>query len=241
MKVDFIKLKEACNTIKQSRWFQVLVSVIIIYSSLVIGVSTYDISSKTLKFLIYSDYLITLIFLVELSIRFLAEKEIKKFLSDKWNIFDSIIVITSLIPSGVSDSVLVLRLLRLLRLLRIISFIPELREVVENLISALKKSIYILILIFLITYIYAVVGTQFFSSIDNSQFQSLGESLITLAQVATLSGWENVMEPILLRYPLSWTYFISYIFFIAIVILNLFIALSVDTVATRGNKKPDDI
>ena len=83
MKVDLIKLKEACNTIKQSRWFQVLVSVIIIYSSLVIGVSTYDISSKTLKFLIYSDYLITLIFLVELSIRFLAEKDIKKFLSEK--------------------------------------------------------------------------------------------------------------------------------------------------------------
>lgn len=241
MKVNFIELKEACNKIKQSRWFQVLVSVIIIYSSLIIGVSTYDISSKTLKFLIYSDYLITLIFLAELSIRFLAEKNIKKFLSDKWNIFDSIIVITSLIPSGVSDSVLVLRLLRLLRLLRIISFIPELREVVENLISALKKSTYILILIFLITYIYAVVGTQFFSSIDNSQFQSLGESLITLAQVATLSGWENVMEPILLIYPLSWTYFVSYIFFIAIVILNLFIAMLVDTVATRTNKRLDDI
>ena len=134
-----------------------------------------------------------------------------------------------------------LRLLRLLRLLRIISFIPELREVVENLISALKKSTYILILIFLITYIYAVVGTQFFSSIDNSQFQSLGESLITLAQVATLSGWENVMEPILLIYPLSWTYFVSYIFFIAIVILNLFIAMLVDTVATRTNKRLDDI
>jgi voltage-gated sodium channel len=135
-----------------------------------------------------------------------------------------------LFQASASDSILVLRLLRLLRLLRIISFVPELRSVVENLIKSLSKSVYILVLIFLITYIYAVAGAQIFSDIEGSKFTNLGTSLLTLAQVATLSGWEDVMNPILIEKPLAWVYFVSYIFIVAIVILNLFIAILVDVV-----------
>ena len=62
--------------------------------------------------LLVTDYVITIIFLVEIIIRFLAEK-IKRFFSDGWNVFDLIIVIGSLIPANATESVLVLRLLRL--------------------------------------------------------------------------------------------------------------------------------
>jgi voltage-gated sodium channel len=228
--MKFLQLREACKNLRESRKFQFFVSIIIIYSSLVIGVDSY-VNGKYIELLIvYSDYLITIIFLVELIIRFTAEKTIKDFLSDRWNIFDTIIVIASLVPSSASDSILVLRLLRLLRLLRIISFVPELRSVVENLIKSLSKSVYILVLIFLITYIYAVAGAQIFSDIEGSKFTNLGTSLLTLAQVATLSGWEDVMNPILIEKPLAWVYFVSYIFIVAIVILNLFIAILVDVV-----------
>ncbi|MEL0238765.1 MAG: ion transporter [Gammaproteobacteria bacterium] len=234
-----MSLKERCFEIKQSKQFQLFVSIVIIYSSLVIGFNTYQKESYLNLFFQYSDYLITIVFLIEILIRYTAEKSAKDFFSDGWNVFDSIIVAASLIPSGVSESVLVLRLLRLLRLLRIISFVPELRMVVENLIKALKKSIYILILIFLITYIYGVTGTQFFSSIEGAKFNTLGQSLITLTQVATVSGWEDVMAPVLVVYPLSWIYFISYIFIIAIVILNLFIAILVEVVSRNSIPKND--
>ena len=234
-----MSLKERCFEIKQSKQFQLFVSIVIIYSSLVIGFNTYQTESYLNLFFQYSDYLITIIFLIEILIRYTAEKSAKDFFSDGWNVFDSIIVAASLIPSGISESVLVLRLLRLLRLLRIISFVPELRMVVENLIKALKKSIYILMLIFLITYIYGVTGTQFFSSIEGAKFNTLGESLITLTQVATVSGWEDVMAPVLEIYPLSWIFFISYIFIIAIVVLNLFIAILVEVVSRSSIPKND--
>ena len=228
-------LKERCFEIKQSRKFQLFVAIIIIYSSLAIGVNTYEVNPITAQILLISDYLITIIFLIELCIRFAAEKNIKDFFSDGWNVFDTIIVVSSLIPSSASESVLILRILRLLRLLRIVSFIPELRNMVENLFRSLAKSIYILILIFLITYIYAVLGVQLFSEIENSQFSSLGESLLTLAQVATMSGWEDVMATAMNIYPLAWIYFVSYIFIVGIVVLNLFIAILVDVVNKRSN------
>jgi voltage-gated sodium channel len=228
--MKFSQLREACKNLRESRKFQFFVSIIIIYSSLVIGVDSYTNGKYIELLIIYSDYFITIIFLTELLIRFTAEKTIKDFLSDWWNIFDTIIVVASLVPTSASDSILVLRLLRLLRLLRIISFVPELRSVVENLIKSLSKSVYILVLIFLITYIYAVAGAQIFSDIEGSKFTNLGTSLLTLAQVATLSGWEDVMNPILIEKPLAWVYFVSYIFIVAIVILNLFIAILVDVV-----------
>ncbi len=178
----------------------------------------------------YSDYLITTIFLIELIIRFTAEKSVKDFFSDRWNLFDTIIVTASLIPASFGESILIFRLLRVLRLLRIISFVPELRIVVENLIKSLYKSLYILILIFLISYIYAVIGNQLYGDLNSSGFVNLGASLLTLAQVATLSGWEDIMNPILIEHPLAWTYFLSFIFIVAIVILNLFIAIMVDVV-----------
>ena len=233
--MQLLKLQEICHDLKQSKNFQIFVSIVIIYSSLIIGVNSYSINSYLESFIFYSDKLITIIFLIELSIRYAAEKSIKHFFSDGWNIFDTIIVISSLIPSSIGESVLVLRLLRLLRLLRIISFVPELRRVIENLIKSMQKSAYILILIFLISYIYAVTGAQLFSELEGLGFESLGEALLTLAQVATLSGWENVMNPILVEYPSAWLYFISYIFIVAIVILNLFIAILVDLVNTRSD------
>ena len=223
-------IQEKCFEIKCSNSFKFFVSLIIIYSSLTIGVGTYENVTFISLILGYSDYLITTIFLIELIIRFTAEKSVKDFFSDRWNLFDTIIVTASLIPASFGECILIFRLLRVLRLLRIISFVPELRIVVENLIKSLYKSLYILILIFLISYIYAVIGNQLYGDLNSSGFVNLGASLLTLAQVATLSGWEDIMNPILIEHPLAWTYFLSFIFIVAIVILNLFIAIMVDVV-----------
>ena len=227
--------KDRCYELKQSKQFQLFVAIIIIYSSLAIGVNTYEVSPFITKVLSISDYLITILFLIELSIRFIAEKTVKEFFSDGWNVFDTIVVISSLIPLSASESVLILRILRLLRLLRIVSFIPELRSMVEDLFSSLAKSVYIFILIFLVTYIYGVLGVQFFSEIEGSKFSSLGESLLTLAQIATMSGWENVMATSTDVYPAAWIYFVSYIFIVGIVVLNLFIAILVDVVNKKSS------
>ena len=148
-----------------------------------------------------------------------------------WNIFDLVIVISSLIPTGAGTSVVVLRLLRLMRLLRVISFIPEMRFVVEALIMSLRKSIYVLILIFVLLYIYAVAGVILFEQIENSRFTHVGEALLTLVQIMTLSSWETVMLPILDIYPNAWPFFISFVAISSIIVLNLFIAILVDVVS----------
>ena len=97
--------------------------------------------------------------------------------------------------------------------------------------SSLRKSIYVLILIFVLLYIYAVAGVILFEEIENSRFTHVGEALLTLVQIMTLSSWETVMLPILDIYPNAWPFFISFVAISSIIVLNLFIAILVDVVS----------
>jgi voltage-gated sodium channel len=132
-------MRKLLDKIKSHALFQTSVTIVIIFSSLLVGVSTYDVDEAVLRILFISDWFVTVFFVVEILIRFFSEKHKKDFFKDGWNIFDTIIVTASLIPAGAGSSVMVLRLLRLARLLRVISFIPELRFVIEALIESLKK------------------------------------------------------------------------------------------------------
>jgi|TARA_X000000950_G_scaffold187505_1_gene226823 voltage-gated sodium channel len=229
----FRKLKDFCLTLKEKKSFQYFVIIVILIASSSIGAKTYNLNQTFINFLLFFDGVITLIFLTEIIIRFLGEKTTKDFFSNGWNIFDLVVVLASLIPASLAESVLILRLLRLFRLLRIISFVPELQQVVENLFNSLKKSTYIILLLFIITYIYAVIGTIYFSEIPGNQFNTLGESMITLAQVGTMSSWEQVLAPISKSFPFGWIYFVSYIFMCGIVVLNLLIGMIVELVVNQ--------
>ncbi len=222
--------------IKDHSLFQISVTTVILFSSLMVGISTYDFEGAFVRVLIISDIFVTVFFVIEISIRFFSEKNKLNFFKDGWNIFDSVIVISSLIPAGAGSSVMVLRLLRLARLLRVISFIPELRFVIEALIESLKKSVYVLILIFILLYIYGVAGVILFESVEGGRFESLGEAIITLIQIMTLSSWETVMLPIVEIYPMSWMYFISFVVLSSIIVLNLFVAILVDVVSERRKR-----
>ena len=105
-------MTELLYKIKEHKFFQTAVTIVILFSSLVVGISTYEINSRFVRILLISDYFVTVFFVIEISIRFFGEQNKRDFFRDGWNIFDSIIVISSLIPAGAGSSVMVLRLLK---------------------------------------------------------------------------------------------------------------------------------
>ena len=129
--------------IKNNRLFQAFVISAIILSAFLVGVSTYNIPPQAIAFIYSLDTLITIFFVIEICIRFFAEDKKLHFFKNGWNIFDSLIVIISIIPIGPNSSILVLRLLRIFRVLRLISAIPELKELIEALLSSIKRVFYV--------------------------------------------------------------------------------------------------
>ena len=224
---------ELFGRLRDNSLFQGVVVFVILASALNIGASTYDDVPKWLsKYLGVADTLVTVFFAIEISIRFVAEERKRNFLRDPWNLFDSLIVGVSLVPAELTGSVLLLRLIRIFRVLRLISVVPELRQMIEALISSLKRGTYVLLLMFIAIYIYAAFGAILFADIDPERWANIGVAAITLTQVMTLSSWEDVMKPIQAVYGFAWIYFFSYIFMMAFIFVNLLIGISVDALRT---------
>jgi voltage-gated sodium channel len=97
---------------------------------------------------------------------------------------------------------------------------------------------YVIVLLALIFYIYAVMGTFLFGIKDPVHFGNLHISMITLFKVLTLEGWTDIMnvqfygtnDP-MAEYnskPISYgsvIYFVSFILLGAMIVMNLFIGV----------------
>ena len=129
-----------------------------------------------------------------------------------WNWFDFIIVACSLIPLEDSSYVLLGRLLRLFRVMRLISFIPQLRLLTTALIKALPRMAYVAVMMFVIFYMYAALGSLLFERIDPELWGDIGTAMLTLFRVATFEDWTDVMYATMKIYPLSWI-FLHYLYF----------------------------
>ena len=219
--------------LKESRLFQYLVISIIIFNAFTIGFNTYDLSEFFKNIINFLDYSITIFFVTEILIRFIGEPKKINFFKNGWNLFDSIIVLISLIPIPNNSSFLLLRLLRVFRVLRIISVIPELKLIIEALLGSIKRVFYVGLLLFIILYIYATIGSILFNIDIPQRWGDVGVSMITLFQVLTLSSWEQVMLPLQEIYWWAWIYFFSFIIICGITMLNLLIAILVDVVINQ--------
>lgn len=221
-------IQEKFEKLRSNKLFELFVISIIIFSALVIGAKTYDISPTTLWFVHLLDWFITFFFLTEITIRFMGEKNKKEFFKHGWNIFDTLIVITSLIPVEDSELAIVGRLIRIFRVLRMVSIIPELKMLLNSFLIALPQLGYIVALMFIIFYIYAAIGSTFFAAINPVLWDDISIAMLTLFRVMTFEDWTDVMYETMAVYPLSWIYYLSFIFFTAFAFLNMVIGVVVN-------------
>ena len=214
--------------IRSNKVFELTVIAIIIISALTIGASTYDMNPRWMKFVQLLDTGITLFFLVEIIIRMLAEKRFINFFKSGWNVFDFLIVTVSLIPIEDSEMVLLARLIRIFRVLRLISVIPELRVLINSLLIAIPRMGYVLVLMFIIFYIYAAMGSFLFEKINPVLWGDISISMLTLFRVSTFEDWTDVMYETMDIYAWSWIYYLTFIFLTTFVFMNMMIGIILD-------------
>lgn len=225
--------------IRNNKIFELFVISIIIFSALMIGANSYPVSASTLQVLSILDVTITIIFLIEIVIRFMGEPNKKRFFHNAWNIFDTFIVIVSLIPIEDSEMAILGRLVRIFRVLRMISIIPELRILINSLVKALPQLGYVMLLMFIIFYIYAAIGTTFFATINPTLWENIAISLLTLFRIMTFEDWTDVMYETMAVYPLSWIYYLTFIFFTAFAFLNMVIGIVVNVLEQERQLEAD--
>lgn len=214
--------------LRRNRWFETLVILVIVLSALVIGAKTYRIDPLLQRLFELLDLGITLFFLVEILVRMVAEGSLRRFFRQGWNVFDFVIVTASLIPVEESQMALLGRLLRIFRVLRLVSMVPELRMLLNAFLKAIPRMGYVSLLMFIIFYIYAAMGSIFFGQINPELWENITISMLTLFRVATFEDWTDVMYETMAVYPLSWVFYLSFIFVVAFVFLNMMIGIVLD-------------
>lgn len=222
MKAIVFEVQNFLHKVNASHIFQWAVIAVIIISALLIGAKTHDLPPNIVTVLSFFDHAITVFFVIELSIRFLTHKDKRSFFKSGWNIFDTIIVIGSLIPAG-GSGVLLARLLRVFRVLRLVSMVPELRLLINALIKAIPRMGYIGLLMFVIFYLYAAVGSIMFHSINETLWGDVSISMLTLFRIATFEDWTDVMYETMAVHPMSWIFYLSFIFLTAFIFLNMMV------------------
>jgi len=221
---------------RNSHYFNLITTALIVIYSILLGLQTY-IEKNNDIFIIFSilDYGITLYFIFEISLKIYAEKDKKEYFTDYWNLFDFFIVGVSLIPLGLFDSVIVARLLRIFRALRLVTINGNIKKIIMALEGAIPSILNIVILMFIIFYIYAILGVQLFSTLNSGLWHNVSISLLTLFRVFTFEDWTDIMYEAMEVYPYAWIYFVSFIIINAFVIFNLFIAVIIDEMSKLNN------
>jgi len=234
--VNSSAIQASFEQLRSKKAFELFVVSVIIASALLVGAKTYEISTTSMRILSWLDVLVTLIFLAEIGIRFIAEPNKLAFFRNPWNLFDTLVVLISLIPIDNSDMALVARLVRVFRVLRMISIVPELRMLLGSLLKALPQLGYVILLMFIIFYIYAAIGATLFESINPTLWNNIAISMLTLFRVMTFEDWTDVMYETMAVYPLSWIYYLSFIFFTAFAFLNMVIGIVVNVMNAENEK-----
>jgi voltage-gated sodium channel len=110
---------------------------------------------------------------------------------------------------------------------------------------------YIVLLIAILFYVYAIVGVFIFGATDPTHFGDLHHALVTLFKVLTLEGWTDIMNTHIYG-PVSdgnmqiisiwpFLYFASFILIGAMIIMNLFIGVIMNSMQESQNELSQEL
>ncbi|WAR18929.1 SCuncharacterized [Mya arenaria] len=177
-----------------------------------------------------------------------------------WNVFDFVVVVLSILGLSlggyleelpVSPTLLrVVRVFRVGRVLRLVKSAKGIRTLLFSLAVSLPALFNIGLLLFLVMFIWAVFGMNFFKDVktpyggldDVFNFQTFFKSIITLFQMCTSAGWDGVLKGLMNTkdcnsnpqedekntcgsYPLAVMYLVTYLVISFLVVVNMYIAV----------------
>ena len=218
-------LDKAIRRVAAAPAFERFIIAVILANGVLLGLETYPFLIDRIGAWIEIGYWVALsIFIAEFAIKTLALRPNPlRYFRDPWNVIDFCVIVIALIPL-VGSLALLGRLVRLFRMLRLVTTSERLRVIVGTLIRAVPSVFFIVVLLSIIGYMYAVAGYHLFHAHDPFHWGSLATSALTLFRVITFEGWTTIMDTAMEQNPFAWIYFVSFIVISGFVAVNLFVA-----------------
>jgi len=230
------------------------ITILIFLNTITLAVEHYgqpDLMSQILKIF---NYIFTALFTLEMVIKFFILGP-KEYLRDIFNVFDVLIVFSSLLEiivldiifalvlgTTISGGISVLRTFRLLRVVRLAKSLKPLQRLINAVGKSLKSAFMLTFLLLLIIFIYALLGMQFFGGKmyhDEEQrfhFDDLFSAMLTVFQVVTGENWNLILYETSKLSLFSIIYLITLLVLGNYIIINLFIAVLIQHVNSESER-----
>lgn len=219
-------VRERMRVVLESMTFQRFIVLVIVFNAITLGLETSPAMVERFGRAFFSGVNngVLLIFIVEIGVRLYVERV--SFFGDAWNWFDSFILLVTLVPqTGLYNQYAVFRVLRVVRLLRVIKVSSKLRLLTETLLSSLPTLAWFFVLLLVIFYIFALIGTSLFGPIYHDWFGTVPRSMYTLFQIMTLESWSmGISRPVMQNFPYAWLFFVPFIVIATYTAINIFMA-----------------
>lgn len=238
-RTPMLNLRPQVERLVESPRFQNAILALIVANGVTLGLETSPTVTGWIgpELHLFEDVVIG-VFCVEIALRIFAHR--LAFFRDPWGIFDLAVVGVTLVPA--SESLSVLRALRVLRVLRLVSAVPRLRRVVAALLRAVPGVAAVSSLLVLVFYVFAVIATNLFGSEFPDWFGTIGASMFSLFQIMTLESWSmGIVRPVMDVFPWAWAVFVSFIILSSFTVLNLFIAIIIDSMQSLHADEQDRV
>lgn len=226
------KTRKRIKKLVESMRFRTFIVVVIVINAIAIGIMTADTSPEVDVAMGIIDLVCLIIYVIETGLKLYAWG--RKYFDDGWNRFDFIIILLSIIPDSLFPIPIqvarVLRILRVARAFRLVSAFKQLRVIVEAVGRSMGGVAWTGLLLLLIMYIFDVVGVTLFADTFPEYFGSLRAGLLTLFELATLEGWNELANTVMAVHPAAWLYFIPYIVVSAFIMLNVVVGIILNAV-----------
>ncbi len=210
---------------------------VIIINSILLGLLTYPALCQRFGSLMHLlCNICVVIFSIEIFIKLYVYKS--SFFKDGWNNFDFILVAMSWIPTGgVFSSFRAFRVLRALRALRLVTRLERLRIIVQAIIESIPNVGWASVLLLLLFYIFAIMGTTMFAEAFPLFFGSIGKSMYSLFQIMTLESWSmGIARPVIAVFPYAWVYFVTFILISSFIVMNVIVGIVVNAISELSAK-----
>ena len=239
-------------------WF---IMAVIVANALTMMMEHYNMSDAWTDTLLGLSIFFAIIFTFEAAAKLYAMYP-EAYFSSRWNCFDFFCVAITLIGfmAGSGGAASVFRILRLARIFRVVKKLTGLRMLFNTLIISLPGLLNIGALMFLLCFVYAILGMNLFGKVkfgenlnEDANFTNFGHSLLLLLRMVTGEAWNSVMYDCMIDTDCDSAadcargeccgndgaplYFITFVILGTFITLNLLIAVVLDNFS--NNKKEE--
>jgi voltage-gated sodium channel len=175
-------------------WTVLLNAIVLFFDSFPLLHKSYGLSFEEL------GWVLSVFFVVEITLKCYS-LGISRYFSSSGNIFDFIIagIIAYVLLFNFSNDITVadiilLRLARIVKLIQVLKFVPNQKRVYDGLLRAIRASGAVFLLLFILLFIYSMIGTFFFAHILPEHFGDPLKSMYSVFSIFMVEGWNTIPD-----------------------------------------------